>query len=120
MRPTSQSQLEAARKLLTDAQLIAFFRLAGIAEHCPTAVKIINRDLDKGESLDTFVGHFGKLGAANGGLDLKLLVEPVEGSAYRISYGLHGGMSGDGSTWIATYGEEGELLGLEQESYWIS
>ncbi len=120
MPRTPQSQLNAARKLLTDAQLIAFFRAAAKDEQFPQAIRWINRDLDKGKTLDTFVNDFGPHAARQGGFNLSLRVKQLEERVFTISYSLGAGHCGDGGEWRVTFAESGELLEVEQGPCWIA
>jgi hypothetical protein len=119
MARSSKDPLSAARKLLSDARLLAFFRAAAAEDYCPQAIRMINRDLDKGESLDTFVGHFGQLRAAQGGMDLELKVKRVSPRVFTITYGLHGALVGDGGKWRVSYSAGAKVLRIEQVGFWI-
>ncbi len=120
MRPSSQQQLAAARKLLSDARLLAFFRAAAAEMYVPYAIKVIIRDLDKGETLDVCMGHYGPLGDKQPHRYLTFGVEQISPRVYSITFGFEGGETGDGAQWRVRYSAGAKVLHVEQVGFWKS
>ncbi|MBL7951889.1 MAG: hypothetical protein JNM62_09225 [Flavobacteriales bacterium] len=112
-------QLAAARKLLSDARLIAFFRAAQTA-HRPVAIRIINRELGKGKSLDAFFDAFENAPGDRQGLQLTLNVKRLSPRVYTIVYGLSGGHVGDGGEWRVSFSAGAKVLRIQERVSWIA
>lgn len=119
MSPASPHQLVVARKLLSDARLLSFFRAARTKLR-PVSIKIINRELDKGKSLDTFFAELGNVPAERSGLEAQLKVKRITPRVYTIVYGLVGGHVGDGGEWRVVFSAGDKVLRISEGSSWIA
>jgi hypothetical protein len=116
MAPTPLDELNAARKLLSDARLIAFFRAAAKEPH-PHAPAIIVKVVEQGIPLDRHFAELGSRGRAHLWPELKVVRESAR--VFTITFGYHGGLVGDGGVWRVTYTAGGKVQRLEQQGFWI-
>ncbi len=119
MSPSSHRQLAAARKYLSDARLTAFFR-AVHTEWRPISLKIINRELDKGRTLDAFFAEFGNLPGKRSGLEVRLAVKRISPHVYLVAYGLAGGHVGDGGEWRVVFSAGAKVLRVRACAMWMA
>jgi hypothetical protein len=115
-RRTASAQLAAARKLLSDARLIAFFRAAGVEER-PIAIRSINRDLDAHITLDAFAARFGPRTDRPTRMNLDLQVVRLSPRVFKITFGFRGEV-GDGGVWRVTFSAGTRVLRWEQIGRW--
>jgi hypothetical protein len=107
-----ERQVRAARRLISDAQLIAFLRaVRGSGDLF--AVKLINEDLDNGESLDEIFYTRNEYGYL-------LSVRKLPALGLLISFGCQAGPTeGDGGEWQVSFvGDSAHLV--KAETFWIS
>jgi hypothetical protein len=114
----SANPLVAARKLLSDDQLVAFFRAAGREAHPPIAVKLINEHLDRGENLNYIFMMYGGPRSASRPVVMHLKVSELKAPTYMVRFGLAGHRSDDGGEWRVTYTEQGALYKVQGTSIW--
>lgn len=112
--PTEHAQLSAARKLLSDAQLLTFFRAAAEDDDTP-ATRIIQTDLARGVDLDTFFDHFSQDHRLSNILWIDLKVKPLAARTFNIVFGFHGG---EGAQWRVVYHPNGSLRRIVREVVW--
>jgi hypothetical protein len=79
-----------ARQLLSDEQLVAFFKAT--QDKKVHAIKLINEKLDDGTSLDR-IFYTGRV------YGYVLSARKLSGSKFKISFGYAGGDVGDGGEW---------------------
>lgn len=113
---TAVAQLAAARKLLSDARLIAFFRAAGVEER-PIAIRSINRQLDTHTTLDDVVDRLGPRTDRATRLNLDLDVARLSSRVFEITFGFHGEV-GDGGVWRVSYTPGHRILRCIQQRRW--
>lgn len=115
-RRTATAQLAAARKLLSDARLIAFLRAAGVEER-PIAIRSVNRDLDANITLDAIVARFGPRTDRPTRMNLDLQVARLSPRVYKITFGFRGEV-GDGGVWRVTFSAGTRVLRWVQIGRW--
>lgn len=119
LQPKRSRQLQAAKRHLSEAQLIAFLRAANDGD--TTSVKITVRGLDEGSTLEELLAPVvlavGELDL--GTLTVELKVKPLGPHSYEILFGHHGPGYGDGGTWKVVYDANGQVQELVNESSWI-
>jgi hypothetical protein len=106
--------LTAARKHLTDAQLLAFLRTAAKEVH-PKAPRMLCAELDDGGTLEVL---FGEADTADL-LEVILKVERKREGVFEITCGYQGDSVGDGGTWLVDYDATGGLLSVVAMSCWV-
>ena len=104
-------QLAAARKLLSDAQLIAFLREAAKEDH-PRAPGVMCRDLDRGMSLDEIFQPPQRPEGRAVLMQAILEVKPAGTLTYMIRVGFRGEV-GDGGEWRVRYNAHDAVVELE-------
>lgn len=114
----SASPLAAAHKLLSDEQLVAFFRAAGRAPQPPIAVKLINEHLDRGENLNYIFMMYGGPRTPNRPVVMDLKVKRLGPNSYIVRFGLAGARSDDGGEWRVTFTGQGALQRVQGASFW--
>lgn len=103
--PSSMAdQLRAARKLLSDTQLIAFFRAAGTEDH-PRAPGIICRQLDRGLTLEAIFRPPPRPGL----ITAVLKVVRLSPRTFHIKCGFNGAHVGDGGEWRVVFTASGTV-----------
>jgi hypothetical protein len=107
-----EERIHKARQLVSDEQLIAFFRaIQGATE--VLAVKLINKELDDGMSLDK-IFYTGEI------FGYALSIRKLSGSKFKISFGCHAGPdAGDGGEWKVKFNGN-EVVLIEDGIVWIS
>ena len=112
-------QLTAARKLLSDAQLIAFLR-AVEADGKIVAPRIVLKPL-RGAliDLDAIFKTLDPPLSGEMGLSVELKVKRLGPLTFQIKFGMHGGGVGDGGEWRVRYNAQGEVEELEDGLMWI-
>lgn len=112
------AQLTRARKHLSDAQLIAFFREAAWEDGTHAPGNLCD-DLDKGRTLDAIFERYDP-DREGGSLAIELEVKKV---GCRRSSGSPSGSTvpheGDGGVWNVTYDAKGELTMCEADGFWF-
>lgn len=104
--------LRAARRVITDARLVAFLR-AVRDEPAVFAVQLINEDLDRARNLDAIFGDSEE--PYGYGLEVRR-----RGDDYEIDFGCQAGpMAGDGGTWLIAFAGE-TVATATCVSRWIS
>ncbi|MBK7383066.1 MAG: hypothetical protein IPI81_06975 [Flavobacteriales bacterium] len=111
------AQLTRARKHLSDAQLIAFFREAAWEDGTHAPGNLCD-DLDKGRTLDAIFERYDP-DREGGSLAIELEVKKVGPKKFRITFGFHGAHEGDGGVWNVTYDAKGELTMCEADGFWF-
>jgi hypothetical protein len=114
-RNPREAQVRQSRHLLSDAQLTALFRkMAEEAGHPVLAVTLINRPLNRGESL-------GKIFYTGESTRFHLSVKPRSRSQFEIEFGcVAGPMAGDGGTWIVELDDAGGVRSVQGTIQWVS
>lgn len=111
-------QLTAARKLLSDAQLIAFLRAAAKDDHV-RAPRFICEQLNEGQSLEEIFDNAQAGREPHFAMHATLRVKRVTSLTYVIAVGLGGGTVGDGGEWRVRYNAQGEVEELEDGLMWM-
>ena len=111
------TQLTRARTLLSDAQLIAFFREAAWEDGTRAPGNLCD-DLDKGHPLDAIFERYDP-DREGGTLHIELEVKKLGKDRYKITFGFHGDALGDGAPWTVRYDRAGNLIGCEADGFWI-
>lgn len=112
-----RNQLGAARKHLTDAQLIAFLREAA-KEEFPRAPGYMCKDLDRGGSLERIFDPPLRPKDRAALMRAVLEVKQVDEMTYLIRVGYRGEV-GDGGVWRVRYNALGELVELQEGTMWM-
>jgi len=108
-------QLAAARKHLSDAQLLAFLRAAeedGIRAPRIFLYPLRGRAVD----LDADFAHYDRP-ASDGRMHVVLQVQPLSPRVFRITFGFHGEV-GDGGVWRVVFTAGGAMQRIQQEGFW--
>ncbi|MBK9419560.1 MAG: hypothetical protein IPN44_00735 [Flavobacteriales bacterium] len=118
-KPKASRQLKAAKRHLSEAQLVAFLRAAN--EGDTTSVRLIVRDLDEGRTLKELLSpvELAVGPTVLGILTVELKVKPLGPDTYEILFGHHGPGYGDGGTWKVVYDGNGQVKELIGETSWI-
>jgi hypothetical protein len=98
-----------ARQLLSDEQLIAFFKAT--QDKKVHAIKLINEELDGGMPLDR-IFYTGRM------YGYVLSSRKLSGSKFNISFGYAGGDVGDGGEWKVEFNGN-EVILIESGIIWI-
>jgi hypothetical protein len=107
-----ERQVRAARRLVPDAQLIAFLRAVRGSTDL-FAVKLVNGDLDSGKSLDEIFYTRMEYGYS-------LSVYMVAVSGFLVSFGCElGSTEEDGGEWQVSFVGD-SVNSVQAESFWIS
>lgn len=112
---TGTRQLAKARKLLSDAQLLAFLA----AETASTTAHTIAREeLRKGIGLDAFFKEYDAPGSSE--LHIRLQVVRLGPRTFRITFGFEGPYVGDGCEWRVVFTARGAVQRMEEGVSWTS
>lgn len=110
--------LKAAKKLLSEEQLVAFLHAAN--EQGQThSVEMSCRALELGRTLDDLFTESVRDNRRNSGLTTALKVKRLAPDTYDITFGHHGPTIGDGGSWKVVYAKNGQVKELEKETFWI-
>lgn len=108
-----EQAIQVSRRLITDDQLIKFLRAVRTDDQV-LAVKMINKSLDRGQSLDEIFYTGDDYG-------FLLSVERLRGAAFNISFGCQAGpLAGDGGDWEVVFDAAGKVGSLSGGFSWIS
>jgi hypothetical protein len=112
--PTRREQeIQDARSVISDDQLIAFFRAAKSHGHPPAAIYAINNGLDNGECLDALFYTGNEYG-------YELSVRKSD-STFNIRFGCaEMPLAGDGGIWEVTFNNRDQVLTIKGGASWIS
>ena len=113
---TGPQNLKQARKLLSDARLLAFFRAAA-KEPDPMAARMMQRSLEVLGSLDAVFAEY--VGDEPWSMEITLKVVQVASRTFRITFGYAGGHVGDGGTYRVVYSAGSSMLRLELDAFWV-
>ncbi|HVO72494.1 MAG TPA: hypothetical protein VMT35_00610 [Ignavibacteriaceae bacterium] len=112
-----EKEIRKAQKLLTDVQLLAFFKAAGNRSNV-SALKIINEYMDSGEQLDSiFYSNEKDESYFSGGFFLN--IKKTSTIPYKISFGFSAGDAGDGGEWEVTFDRE-KIKSITEGLWWIA
>jgi hypothetical protein len=104
--------VRAARQLVSDERLTAFFRAVRGVTHV-LALKLVNEHLDKAEGLDRIFYTGDEHGYV-------LSVRQESESSFEIAFGCQAGPdAGDGGVWQASF-QGNEVLSVSGRQFWIS
>jgi hypothetical protein len=107
-----ERQIRLARRKISDDLLVEFFRFVRGNDRL-ICTSIINKELDKGNSLDTIFYTGDKFG-------YHLSVKAISDSLLEISFGcVAGPMAGDGGLWKVLYAGD-KVVSVKYVSGWIS
>ncbi len=112
-------QLAAARKLLSDAQLIAFLYAVQAEGHVRAANIILPGKYRKVLDLDESFGNLEPPPRRELGLTAELKVVRLSARTFRITFGMHGAGVGDGGVWRVVFTAGGAVQRIQQEGFWI-
>lgn len=113
----ASAQLKAARRHLSDEQLIAFLRAANTGR--PHSVGLAIRALDAGSSLEDLFRFEVPPEWKQYRMTTELKVQPIADHTYKITFGHHGPQYGDGGEWEVEYTPDGNVKRLVPQTYWI-
>lgn len=110
---------KAARKHLTDAQLVAFFREAA-KDRSTQAPQQVTNGLDQEQTLAEWCARMDEPSELDAffSFEMELKVVPLATRQFRITFGFHGQEAGDGAEWTVSYAEDGSLLTCEAGVAW--
>ena len=109
-----EQRIHAARQLISDERLVAFFRAAdGMENRDVLAVRLICQALSDGETLDDIFYDDDDFGYS-------LAVERTSASSYRIDFGCQvDPLVGDGGEWKVSFTGD-EVACISRGTTWIS
>lgn len=108
-----QAQLSEARKVLSDARLMAFWKEAA-AQPFPGAPGRMLKQLGRGQSIDEiFAMH------ARGSISIELKVEHMSSRVFLITFGHHGPQVGDGGVWRVVFSGGAKVVRCQEQGFWI-
>lgn len=107
----TRKNVRKARRVIRDKQLTEFSR--SIRNGGVLAARLINDQLDQGESLD-------EIFYTGDGYGFSLDVKRQKGSSFAISFGCQAGpTSGDGGNWNVEFDDRGHVVSLQGGLSWI-
>ncbi len=112
-------QLEAVKKHLSEAEILAFFRTALAGPWPPGSLKMTCRDLDGGVSLEELFARFNNRDKKRGDLFIKFEVEPLGHRYYLLTFGHQGPGYGDGRDWVVQFDHLGAVVQYRELGFWM-
>ena len=110
-------KLNAVRKFLSDAQLVAVLR-ALRAQGRTAAATILLEQVEK-EGVDAAFAAYAEQGPEPWDMRLTMTVKKRSPRVFLIRIGLAGGHVGDGGLWRVTFTARGAVQRLHQLEHWI-
>ena len=115
----TRKQLAKAYEVLSESQLLSFFKAADRGSDRPTAVMLANKGINAGHALETVLCSNEDVSIPpRYRLNFTLEAERISPDAFRISFGGATSTLGDGATWLVKYDAEGSVYDLVLEDSW--
>src|SRR5687768_16640557 len=108
-----EREARSALNVLGPMAVTNFLRAANVST-APLAVRLANRDLDEGRSLEALLFTGEKFG-------YQLSVKPIAAQRFEIAFGcIAGPTEGDGGEWVVAFDEHDRVLEMSGGLEWMA